>query len=561
MAVDRGETEVELRRALDGGEIVPYFQPLVEVRSGVLAGFEVLARWQHPVRGMVAPDSFIPLAEQAGLIGILTESILLQAFAATAAFQGEIALSVNISPVQLRDPLLPELIRRTAEQGGFPIERLTVEITESALIDNLDQASSIAFELKQLGVKLALDDFGTGYSSLRHLQALPFDEIKVDHSFVTSMLVDRHSRKIVAAVVGLGQSLGLLTVAEGVEDPAQADMLQWLGCDLGQGWLYGRAVPAAEIPNVLAARMYIAGTEQNDAEAPDLASSVETLPAQRLAQCQAIYDGAPVGLCLLDRDMRHVSINQRLADMNNAPVSAHLGRTVAELAPMIFPRIEPDLRRALNGEAISGVEVTIPTASGDGCMTHLVSYQPAWDEAGDVVGVSVAVIDITGRKQAEEALRESEAHYRYMVESNPHTHWINDAHGRNIEVGPQWEQLTGMNQEQTRGKGWMEAVCAEDVARISPVFQNCRLTGDPLDIEYRVIGKDGGWRWMRSRGKPQRAKSGEILRWYGSVEDIDDYKKMEEALRICEAKLRAFELHPPHSLSNPRKHRTWEARS
>src|ERR1700733_222343 len=199
MAVNGTEAETELRRALSNGEIVPYFQPLVQVRNGVLSGFEVLARWLHPVRGMVAPDDFIPLAERAGLIGMLTETILLQAFAATAALQKNFELSVNISPIQLRDSSLPQQIRRVAEQGCFPLNQLTIEITESALLHNLDQANSIATELKRLGVRLTLDDFGTGYSSLRHLQALPFDEIKVDHSFVNSMIRTRESRKIVAA--------------------------------------------------------------------------------------------------------------------------------------------------------------------------------------------------------------------------------------------------------------------------------------------------------------------------------------------------------------------------
>src|ERR1700722_18678309 len=141
--IDGIEAEVELRQALNSGAIVPFFQPIVQVRSGVLFGFEILARWRHPIRGIVAPDSFIPLAEQAGLIGSLTEAILLQAFAVAAALPEKIELSVNISPVQLRDLSLPELIRRVAEQGAFPLQQLTVEITESALIDNLAQARSI----------------------------------------------------------------------------------------------------------------------------------------------------------------------------------------------------------------------------------------------------------------------------------------------------------------------------------------------------------------------------------------------------------------------------------
>jgi PAS domain S-box-containing protein len=294
--------------------------------------------------------------------------------------------------------------------------------------------------------------------------------------------------------------------------------------------------------------MYIAGTGPNDAKVPTLASSIEAFPAQRLAQCQAIYDGAPVGLCFLDRNLRHISINQYLADMNNAPVSAHLGRTLAELAPKVFPKIEPLLRRALNGEAISGIEITMPRASGDGSLTHLVSYQPASDEAGDVVGVSVAVVDITARKGAEAAFREIEEHYRNTVQLNPQILWICDSQGMNVEMGSRWEQITGLNPEQTRENGWLAALPAEDVDRILPLIRHCLLTGDPMDIEYRVLGKDGGLRWMRGRGNPLRGESGEILRWYGCVEGIDDYKMLEEALRECEAKLRELEANLPMQL-------------
>jgi PAS domain S-box-containing protein len=128
-----------------------------------------------------------------------------------------------------------------------------------------------------------------------------------------------------------------------------------------------------------------------------------------------------------------------------------------------------------------------------------------------------------------------------MVQSNPQTPWIMDANGMNVEVSPRWEQITGMSPEQTRDDGWLAALPVEDVARISPLFRHCLRTGEPLDIEYRVRTKDGAWRWMRSRGKAQRGENEEIVRWYGSVEDIDNYKKVVEALLECEAKLRALE--------------------
>jgi PAS domain S-box-containing protein len=145
-------------------------------------------------------------------------------------------------------------------------------------------------------------------------------------------------------------------------------------------------------------------------------------------------------------------------------------------------------------------------------------------------------VDITARKRAEAAFRESEDHYRNTVQLNPQILWICDPQGMNVEIGSRWEQITGMNQEQTREYGWLAALPEEDVNRILPLIRHCLLTGDPIDIEYRVHGKDGGWRWMRSRGNPQRGESGEILRWYGCVDDIDAYKKLAEILRKCEAK-------------------------
>jgi EAL domain-containing protein (putative c-di-GMP-specific phosphodiesterase class I) len=224
----------DLFEALERNEIVPYFQPLVELRTGVLTSFEVLARWIHPVDGMIPPDQF-------------TMRLLSQVFAVSSVVPAHVSIAVNISPLQFRQHGLAKDLEKMAREDGFPLSRLVLEVTESALMGNIMQARAIAGELKELGVRLALDDFGTGYSSLRHLQALPFDELKVDAGFVRSMGVTIESRKIAAAVVGLGQSLGLKTVAEGVETRNQAEMLLWLGCDEAQGWLYGRPVPAEKL--------------------------------------------------------------------------------------------------------------------------------------------------------------------------------------------------------------------------------------------------------------------------------------------------------------------------
>ena len=320
-------------------------------------------------------------------------------FAAAHNIPEHLTLSVNISLTQLSDRSLPRHIRLAAEHANFPLSRLILEITESALVGDTEHAYLIANELKEQGSCLALDDFGTGYSSLRHLQALPFDELKVDASFIRSMTHTRESRKIAAAVIGLGNSLGLVTVAEGVEHQTHADMLLWLGCERGQGWLYGRPIPSHELPNFLAAKTRHPAAElhpaYNEASMP---LRLEALPTQRLAQLHAIYDGVPVGLCFLDRNLRYISVNKRLAEMNHLPVASHLGRTMADVLPLWFPEFEPYLRRALAGEAITDLESSHPDPEHPGqSSTLLVSYQPARDEVDDVIGISVSIVDITQR--------------------------------------------------------------------------------------------------------------------------------------------------------------------
>jgi PAS domain S-box-containing protein len=533
--------EAEIHRAFEGEEFYPFFQPLVELRTGQLAGFELLARWKHRRLGLVLPDNFIPALEKSGSINQLTRQLLKKAFATSRDLPGTLTLSVNLSPLQLLDLSLPAKIAAAAAQSDFFLGRLTVEITESALLVDLPRAQSVARELKAMQCRLALDDFGTGYSSLKHLQALPFDELKVDRSFVSSMTESRESRKIVAAVVGLGRSLGLITVAEGVETPEHANMLLWLGCDFGQGYLYSKPVPAEELPTLVSQKPRIYSTALSAPADAGPITSLEALPGQRFAQLQAIYDSAPVGLCLLDRNLRYVSLNRRLAQMNGAPVAAHLGRPITELVPDLYPRFEGFLRRALQGESIPNVEVQRPNfEAGGGDRTLMLSYQPVLDEAGEVMGVSIAVMDISERKRIELALRESEEHRRNIVELNPQTPWIMDAEGKTVEVSSRWETLTGFTREQARGFGWLDALHPDDVEPTKRVIEHAIANKSRTDVRYRIRRPDGGWRWVRSRGYPRFGPAGEVICWYGGVEDIQSQIQTEEALHQSQAELRTI---------------------
>jgi len=312
-------------------------------------------------------------------------------------------------------------------------------------------------------------------------------------------------------------------VAEGVETAEQAEMLRWLGCDLAQGWFFGRPVAAAALQELVAG----SGNRPPQTFPSGVADrfslgSVDSLPAQRLAQLQAVYDGAPVGLAFLDREMRYRNLNRRLANMNGRPMEEHLGRTVQEMVPELFPSVEPLIRRALDGEAIPGVEVTKPESSPNGGRTLLLSYEPARDEAGEVVGVSVAVADVTPLKRAEAARAESEAHFRHMIELLPQIPWIIDAEGRALDVSQRWLEITGMPDEHWRGFGWMDALHPEDVAPTWAAMREAFANRQPIDVVYRVWQPSReAWLALRSRGAPRIGEDGEVVCWYGCLEPLE----------------------------------------
>lgn len=386
------ELNKEFPRALEHEEIIPYFQPLIDLKKRCVVGFEVLARWQHPTRQIVHPAEFIPFAEQTGLIGALTEQVLRRACLTAAEWPMNIQLSVNLSSLQLREPALPDRLYEITEHARFGFNRLTFEITESAVIEDYNLPRSILGNLRSLGAHLALDDFGTGYSGLRHLQLLPFDTLKLDAAFVRTMTTHRESRKIVAAVMGLCQNLGIASVAEGIEHESQLEMLLSLGYGTGQGWLFSRPVPASHIPSMLKESWRASSAESVAQIAEQVALRLEALPIQCLWQLRALYEGAPVGLAFIDRDSRYLAVNERLAEMHGLPVASFLGRRLAEVIPELVAQVEPRIRQILAGEVL-GDSTTIWPNKRQHRRTVRSSYQPVRDAAGDIIGVSVAIVD------------------------------------------------------------------------------------------------------------------------------------------------------------------------
>ena len=252
--IAQGEIEQGIRFGLEHGQFIPYFEPQVDFSTGEVIGFEVLARWNHTLSGLIGPDVFIPVAEEIGLIGRLSEQVISEALRQAAGWDPAIKLSVNISASQLTDGWLAQRIVRMLSETAFPAERLVVEITESSLFADIDLARSIVMSLKNQGVRLALDDFGTGFSSLAHIRSLPFDIIKIDRSFVANLSAKRESAAIIRAVTTLAAALSVPVCVEGIESEDAYKAVVRLGCAIGQGWYFGKPMTADQALELLTAR-------------------------------------------------------------------------------------------------------------------------------------------------------------------------------------------------------------------------------------------------------------------------------------------------------------------
>ncbi|NUR13657.1 MAG: EAL domain-containing protein, partial [Bradyrhizobium sp.] len=250
--IAQGEIEQGIRFGLEHGQFLPYFEPQVDLATGAIVGFEVLARWSHPLSGIIGPDVFIPVAEDINVIGRLSEQVITEALREASSWDPSIKISVNISPTQLADGWLAQRIVRILSETGFPAERLVVEVTESSLFADMELARTIVTSLKNQGVRLALDDFGTGFSSLSHLRSLPFDIIKIDRSFVSNMNAKRENSAIIRAVTTLAGALSVPVCVEGIESEATYEAVVALGCAIGQGWYFGKPMRADQVRELLA---------------------------------------------------------------------------------------------------------------------------------------------------------------------------------------------------------------------------------------------------------------------------------------------------------------------
>jgi predicted signal transduction protein with EAL and GGDEF domain len=245
----RRAVEADLREALERGEFEVFYQPIFDLAADRVESYEALVRWRHPVRGLVPPAQFIPIAEDLGLIVSIGEWVLSQACSDAAKWPEHMRVSVNFSPVQFTSGNLFQAVESALAGSGLSPRRLELEITESALMRDSEKTVAMLHDLRKLGLRTALDDFGTGYSSLSYLRSFPFDKIKIDQSFVREMIERQDCWAIVNSVSELARRLGMTTTAEGVETAEQLRLVRQAGCTAAQGYYFGHPMPLADILN------------------------------------------------------------------------------------------------------------------------------------------------------------------------------------------------------------------------------------------------------------------------------------------------------------------------
>ncbi|MGH9133609.1 MAG: putative bifunctional diguanylate cyclase/phosphodiesterase, partial [Ilumatobacteraceae bacterium] len=400
----RLELEAELRVALSSGQIEVVYQPIMDLVDPHVAGFEALARWNHPERGVVGPDEFIPIAEATGLIVPLGRMVMNAACDRIAEWRRlvgheRLLLGVNVSPSQLQDSGFIDDVRTALAASGIPPSALVLEITETVMAD--PRAVACIHELKHLGLAVALDDFGTGYSSLSYLQQLPIDILKIDKTFIDRIDTNPDRAVLVNSVLRMGRALGLRTVAEGIEDAAQLELLQQLGCQRGQGFYVSAPMPAAAVEPFLSETLAIDRTRSARTGARDVVvMRIPALPT-RFALAWTAYASQVVARFEGADDLRGGVSGGMLSVMSHYIA---MWRRAAESAGPTFTWEGPERSSVLRLLASDWGRISERAAAGDDAIVAPTDAEPFHNAIANAVLVAIAATEAEPRDDAAHLL-------------------------------------------------------------------------------------------------------------------------------------------------------------
>jgi EAL domain-containing protein (putative c-di-GMP-specific phosphodiesterase class I) len=362
-----------LNVAISRNHVWPAFQPIVDLHSRSVIGYEVLARWTDPSEGYISPASFVPLLEKHSLIEALSNHVVSSACRSARNFGRTYSLAFNVSPRQLVSPGFAAKFAKLVVEAGVSPCCVEIEITEGAMMGDLVAALSTLEELRSIGITANIDDFGAGYSNLARLADFPFRKLKIDRQFVHGVHADRKKQRIAAALIGLGQSLGITVVAEGVELEEDHEALKDLGCDQAQGWLYGYPVPASDAFSM----------EKHPAYFKNNPATIDSSLFQQHLQLKSLYDSAPIGICFLDATLRHSCVNKIFAEeILGLDIGRVKGKTLADLMPdheldhvlRVFDAASRSTDIVDNSRTINGTVWKFQTTRVDASPGDLVGY-------------------------------------------------------------------------------------------------------------------------------------------------------------------------------------------
>jgi PAS domain S-box-containing protein len=458
-----GVVERRLRMAVERHLVHLHYQPVVDLSTGRMVGVEALARWHDPELGTVGPDRFVPLAEATGLIVELGRWVLDQACRRAARWPvadgAALLMSVNVSPVQLREASFVDDLRAALDRSGLSPDRLCLEITETAMVTDVDDAAATLQKLRDLGVRLALDDFGTGHSSLTLLRSLPLQSVKIDRSLIQRVAVAPQDAVLVQLVIDASHTLGLRVCAEGIEDVDQAQQLVSMGCDTAQGWLFGR--PSAP-PRV--GRPWPSHTTTP--------TWLETTTAPPVAL------GGSDDLVVMAGPDRVVSY-----------VSAACRRILGLMPSEVVARPLSDLLGAGHDEG----PVTLQVAHKDGGLRWLRGVvQPLYDDAGEVRDILCVLSDVTTTVAREKALADSEELFRSAFSGAPIGIALSDFDGRLLRVNPALADLLGRTTTELLDLTVADITCPEDLdADVANLAQIRSGSATAHRVRKRYLHADG----------------------------------------------------------------------
>jgi diguanylate cyclase (GGDEF)-like protein/PAS domain S-box-containing protein len=544
----------DLRRAIERNELVVYYQPQVDIRSGEISGTEALIRWNHPERGVVPPDRFIPLAEETGLIIPIGEWVL-----KTACTQNKMwldaglpvmAISVNLSGKQFMDVHLVEKVKRILSETGLPPEYLALEITESIAMD-VERTIKILEQLKQLGVRISMDDFGKGFSSLNYLKRFPIDTIKIDRSFVIDCMQDENDAAIVKTIIAMARSMQLNVIAEGVETSDQLAFLQESLCDEAQGYYFSRPLPAAELEQQIGHIQRVSKEVGNNRERTEQLWLEEQLRAAREDLQLTVHKQQGMTFKFKERDGRFyftLCDGNLLRRMGFSPGQV-VGKQLFDFLPNEhIDYISSYFKRAWLGE---------PNITFEGYLneiSYITSLSPV-RRGGKIVEVIGTCSDVTelkrveselraakeqlesfieNKKVVEEALRNREGQYRLITENMMDLIGLMDEEGKVIYASPSHENVLGYPVWQFEGSSAFEMIHPDDIPHVSDGFRLMLCERKPIQLEFRCKHSSGGWVILEANGSPVFTGKGDPVQFVVVARDITKRKQAEEQLHTSE---------------------------